>query len=295
MPQLLINNMVYIAQPPLYEIKVSAKSKPEYILTEAQMRKRIINRALEGTELVIRNSHDGSKERKIADKELAQLVKMLADLERNVIVLGRRGIKFDDFVRAYYDPSKAGLPPFRVCVENEQDLYYTKAEFDTRLEELQKKSSAAVGDDQFFLAEELHEVERINQICTELKQHFGLDLQNFLLKPAKSVSGESLPTKFRLVRQDEQHDVASLGEICSAVRQIGGKGVEIRRFKGLGEMNPEQLWQTTMNPQTRVLLRVMVDDAGEADRLFSILMGDDVEERRTFIQDHALEVQNLDV
>jgi DNA gyrase subunit B len=295
MPQLLINNMVYIAQPPLYEIKVSAKSKPEYILTEAQMRKRIINRALEGTELVIRNSHDGSKERNIADKELAQLVKMLADLERNVIVLGRRGIKFEDFVRAYYDPSKAGLPPFRVCVENEQDLYYTKAEFDMRLEELQKKSSAAAGDDQFFLAEELHEVERINQICTELKQHFGLDLQDFLLKPAKSVSGESLPTKFRLVRQDEQRDVASLSEICSAVRQIGGKGIEIRRFKGLGEMNPEQLWQTTMNPQTRVLLRVMVDDAGEADRLFSILMGDDVEERRTFIQDHALEVQNLDV
>jgi DNA gyrase subunit B len=89
--------------------------------------------------------------------------------------------------------------------------------------------------------------------------------------------------------------VASLSEICSAVRQIGGKGCEIKRFKGLGEMNAEQLWETTMNPATRVLLRVVVDDAGEADRLFSILMGDDVEERRNFIRDHALEVQNLDV
>jgi DNA gyrase subunit B len=71
--------------------------------------------------------------------------------------------------------------------------------------------------------------------------------------------------------------------------------MEIKRFKGLGEMNSEQLWETTMNPATRTLLRVQMEDAGEADRLFSILMGADVEKRRNFIQEHALEVQNLDV
>jgi len=295
LPQLLTNNMVYIAQPPLYELTLKGKSKPEYILTEPQMRKRMINRALEGTELVIRNSHDGGQGRKIADKQLAELVKMLADVERNVIILGRRGIKFEDFVRAYYDPSKTGLPLFRICVENQHDLYYTKAEYEKRLEELAERGSAAAGEEEGVLAEELHEAARINQITAQLKQQFGLDLQDFLLKPAKSVSGEPVPTKFRLVRGEDQYDVASLSEICSAVRQIGGKGCEIKRFKGLGEMNAEQLWETTMNPATRVLLRIAVDDAGEADRLFSILMGDDVEERRNFIRDHALEVQNLDV
>ena len=98
-----------------------------------------------------------------------------------------------------------------------------------------------------------------------------------------------------LTHGDDVYEIASLGDICPAVRQIGGKGIDIKRFKGLGEMNADQLWETTMNPQTRTLLHVRLDDAGEADRLFSVLMGDDVEGRRRYIQDHALEVQNLDI
>ena len=104
-----------------------------------------------------------------------------------------------------------------------------------------------------------------------------------------------MPTKFEIIHGEESHSVASLSGICSAIRQLGGKGIEIKRFKGLGEMNSDQLWDTTMDPKQRVLLQVKVEDASEADRLFSILMGDDVEKRRNFIKDHALEVQNLDI
>ena len=111
----------------------------------------------------------------------------------------------------------------------------------------------------------------------------------------RASSIEQRATRFQLISSADRYDVASLGDICLAIRRIGGKGAEIKRFKGLGEMNAEQLWDTTMNPGTRTLLSVKLDDAGEADRLFSILMGGDVEKRRNFIRDHALEVQNLDI
>ena len=153
----------------------------------------------------------------------------------------------------------------------------------------------AEGEEEEILAEELHEVGRINQINEQLKKKFDLDLKDFLLKSVKTVSGESVKTKFQLIHGEDIYDIASLGDICPGIRQIGGKGIEIKRFKGLGEMNADQLWDTTMNPATRTLLSVRLEDAGEADRLFSILMGDNVEERRNFIQEHALEVQNLDI
>jgi len=309
MQQLFLADMIYIAQPPLYEIKLKGKKKSEYILSENQMHRRMIARGLEGTELVITDDKKGKKgkksastrtsspARKLGDKELSALVKILAEVERIIAVLSRRGIKFADFVAAYYDPLKGGLPRFRICAEGQEEIYYEADEYEKRVDELKERTKASALDEEeeSIAAEELHEVARINQINETLKKQFRLDLKDFLLKLARSVSGEALPTKFRLINSTDSYDVASLGDICAGIRQIGGKGIEIKRFKGLGEMNADQLWETTMNPGTRTLLRVALDDAGEADRLFSILMGSDVEKRRNFIRDHALEVQNLDV
>jgi DNA gyrase subunit B len=292
MQQLFLSDMIYIAQPPLYEIRVKGKKKSEYVLSENQMHKRMIARGLEGTELVIK---DGDSTRKVSDKQLAGLVKALADAERIIAVLGRRGINFAEFVQAYYNGDQ--LPRFRVCVQGQEEIYYEKSEYEKRLDELGEriKAQAEGEEEELIITEELHEVVRINRINEKLKAEFGLDLKDFLLKPARAVSGEALPTKFQLINGQDKYDIASLGEICSGIRQIGGKGIEMKRFKGLGEMNAEQLWDTTMNPATRTLLSVKLDDAGEADRLFSILMGGDVEKRRAFIRDHALEVQNLDI
>jgi DNA gyrase subunit B len=327
MQQLFEKNKIYIAQPPLYEIKVKGQKKSEYILSENQMHKRMIRMGLEGTQLTIRDdnkdknaqadrggsakdkkaSSNGTRE--VCDKELVELVKILAEAERIIMVLSRRGINFTDFIRAYYNPDKGGLPQFRICTENEEEIYYEREEYDKRVNELKKQiegegqgegGGEGGGEDkeeeeESIDAEELHEVDRINQINNQLIKQFGLDLKDFMIKPTNNLSSETAPTKFELLSGDDKYPAASLGDICAGIRQIGVKGIEIKRFKGLGEMNADQLWDTTMNPETRTLLSVKLDDAGEADRLFSILMGSDVEKRRNFIREHALEVQNLDV
>jgi DNA gyrase subunit B len=290
MTPLLTSNMIYIAQPPLYEIRTKGSRKPEYVLTEAQMHKRMIAAALEGTELIIR---DGRTEKKVPDGKLAELVKLLADAERLIGILSRRGIRFADFVRTYYDGSS--LPCFRIRIESQDEFFREQEDYEKRLDSLKTQIEAQTGDEERIITEELHEVARLNQINHELKSSFKLDFNDFLLQPAKAVSGEALPTKFQLINGPDKYEIASLGDVCSGIRRIGGKGIEIKRFKGLGEMNSDQLWETTMNPSTRTLLNVKLEDAGEADRLFSILMGDDVEKRRAFIRDHALEVQNLDI
>jgi DNA gyrase subunit B len=293
MPQLFEQGRIYIAQPPLYEVKVKGQKKSEYLLNEDEMRKRMEARGLEGTKLIIRS--DGKEEVGVKGSKLMLLVKVLNDIERIMGMLQRRGIIFKTFIENYYDGQR--LPTLLVRVGTQSEFYYDKVAYDKRMAELEGRAEDKSFADEAgeVTGEELHEVARLNELNQKLAKEFGVDIRDFLLKPAKAVSGEALPTKFEIVNGDDSRLVASLAEVGAAVRQVGGKGVEIKRFKGLGEMNSEQLWETTMDPARRTLLQVTLEDAGEADRLFSILMGDDVEKRRNFIREHALEVQNLDV
>ncbi|PKL47859.1 MAG: DNA topoisomerase (ATP-hydrolyzing) subunit B [Planctomycetes bacterium HGW-Planctomycetes-1] len=291
MPELFEKDAVYIAQPPLYEISIKGKRSSEYVLTEQEMRKRMISRGIDGTELVI---NDPAGKKKISGAELKDIVKLLGDLERNITVLEKRGVIFKQFIQTHYNGDK--LPEYHIRFEGQSEFYHDKNEFEKRRSEIERLISPEETESaERLFAEELHEVTRANEINAKLKKKFGLDFRDYLLKAERKVSGETIPTKFKLINGQDEYEIASLDQIYSGVRHIGGKGVEIKRFKGLGEMNAEQLWDTTMNPEKRTLLKVTLEDAGEADRLFSILMGDDVEQRRAYIQEHALEVQNLDI
>jgi DNA gyrase subunit B len=99
----------------------------------------------------------------------------------------------------------------------------------------------------------------------------------------------------RVARKEADHEVQSLSGLVDYFLEVGRKGVAINRYKGLGEMNPDQLWETTMRPETRTLLQVRAEDHTEADQMFTTLMGDQVEPRRRFIEDNALDVKNLDI
>ena len=106
---------------------------------------------------------------------------------------------------------------------------------------------------------------------------------------------ENFPSPFVLGENGTSEEIATREELLEKVMATAKKDLNIQRYKGLGEMNPEQLWETTMNPDKRTLLQVRVEDAIETDEIFTILMGDQVEPRRKFIEDNALDVKNLDV
>ena len=105
---------------------------------------------------------------------------------------------------------------------------------------------------------------------------------------------DSYGTTARLVRKDREQPIYAPTELLDAVMREGEKGLSLQRYKGLGEMNPEQLWETTLDPEARTLLQVKVEDLADADDVFTKLMGDEVEPRREFIQTNALSVANLD-
>jgi DNA gyrase subunit B len=145
----------------------------------------------------------------------------------------------------------------------------------------------------------LHEVKDIERVFAKLKE-FNLSIDDYFRRAEESASGERQPSRFEIVYHEGEDNervlyMDNLSQIAPAILESGKHGLELKRFKGLGEMEADQLWETTMNPENRVLLRVTWDAASDAEKLFGILMGEEVEPRRKFIEDHALEVKNLDV
>ncbi len=146
------------------------------------------------------------------------------------------------------------------------------------------------GEDRYY-PKELHKVREVNRGLEELRR-FGL-LPTDLLPPLRLAGREPTP---RLVLEagDQRRQLNHLRDLVGEIRRLGERGMEVTRFKGLGEMNPEELWETTLDPKTRTLMRVQLDDALKADELFRTLMGEKVEPRKEFIQKYALEVKEID-
>jgi len=137
---------------------------------------------------------------------------------------------------------------------------------------------------------ELHEIRTINTALKGIDE-MGFDIQSLI---PQERTGIEVP-RYVLRRGDHERSLSDLRGLLSAVRAVGEKGLQVTRFKGLGEMNAEELRDTTLDPDNRTLVQVSMRDAAAAENMFRILMGDKVEPRREFIEKHALEVRNLDV
>jgi DNA gyrase subunit B len=303
MPLLVAKGHVYVARPPLY--KVIEKKHVEFIQTADEMQKRLIERGLKGTKLAIFPPEEAPGEpRYIEGSELVNLLRMMATLEDALSTLERRGVNLATFL-SRWNPER-GLPIFHVLIGGQEKWCYTRAEVDALREserqrlgrDLVVEEAPAAGHpngqslpaDAFF-EQELHEVKKVNAGLGELKG-FGL-VPTDLLPPVR-VAGREPAVRLKLQSGEQGRVLASLRELVSEVRRLGEKGLSLTRFKGLGEMDPEELWDTTLNPKERILMRVHLEDALKADELFRTLMGDKVEPRRDFIYKYAIEVKDLD-
>jgi len=293
MKDLIRRDAVYIAQPPLFEISHNRQKK--YVLNEYEMNQLLASQGLRGTKLHIRQ--ENQPDRIVTGNELESLLGLLANVEEQLRILQHRGVKIQTLVELDKG-GPAGLPAYRIVVDAQEEYLHGEEEYSRRRAELAALVESAEGQESpapDVLTQELHEVHRLNELRMTLAK-FDIHPEDYFRRVEQTVAGETLPTRFALVdAEDHSTDVPNPQSIIKGVRDLGSRGIEIKRFKGLGEMNAEELWDTTMNPQKRTLLRVKLEDAAEADRLFSILMGDNVPQRRSFIEDHALEVKNLDI
>ncbi len=298
MRELISAGRVYVAQPPLYQL--THRRRVQYVLNERVMRQTLTELGLENLALVVRDPENASEVRRITGEELKKVVELLGRLEELVKVVQRRGIDFADFLGRR---EGGRLPSYRVVVEGTERYFYSLESRDAFLQKvapavaasdgLPTEKPAAISNVQ--KNDELHEVKDLEKVFIQLAQ-YELPIDDYFLTQEESAAGEKLATKYALLNDSKTIDVPGVARLLSTVLHIGREGcMEIKRFKGLGEMDAEQLWETTLDKSRRVLLRVNLEEAGEADRMFTVLMGEDVERRRQFIEEHALEVKNLDV
>ncbi|MBI5242045.1 MAG: DNA topoisomerase (ATP-hydrolyzing) subunit B [Elusimicrobia bacterium] len=302
MKALIERGHIYIAQPPLFKVK---KGKREmYVDTEEKMNAWLLKEGLEETE-VRAFSSDGKKSKVLDKKDVEDILKRLIEVENLLKHLERKGILFSDFLCF---KKEGRFPVYRFEEAPGQYLYfYSDKEWREKQESLLaarrerlKAELKAEGEpdaelpptdeDPGFDVQELWEFDRLGRLTGYLER-LGLNLTWY----ERTKEDEKTLPLFTVKTSRGEKNGYGLHELLDDVRETGKTGANIQRYKGLGEMNPEQLWETTMDPKRRKLIKVSLEDSAGAEDTFTKLMGDKVGPRRQFIEAHAKEVRNLDV
>lgn len=295
MPMLIESGYVYIAQPPLY--RVARKKVFQYIRSEKEMDEYLFQLGMSDVELRRASHHEP-----VGKEELKQIVQSITDLEQFISSVERKGMPFKEFLS---NRNPEGLyPKYLVTVGQntriayireeleemkELDLEMQKTQFETTMASIPEEERVKMS--QTFFPKPLHYLElfddkRLDAIMEHLAKH-ELSIKQYSLSEGKVLDV--------IDEQGKETALYTLKELVDFLRENGRKGVELQRYKGLGEMNADQLWETTMDPKIRTLVKVTMEDAISADHMFSMLMGEEVAPRRAFIETHALSVKNLDV
>ena len=297
LPQVIANGYVYIAQPPLFRVK---RGKSEtYIKDERDLDAYLIKRATEA-----RSVRLGPTGAEIAGPDLERLLHKAIAHQKILHLVERRGhpreivealvaagadreyfadkARLDELARTLTTPTRS------VTVQRDEEHNRYLLEVDDRSNGYPRRHSIGVD---FVTAGEYRTLAASSRDIPSLSGDIVVSHATGAVDDEKE---EGAPTEGKAQKPADVH-LQTLDELVDYFIAAGKKGVAINRYKGLGEMNPEQLWETTMKPEARTLLQVRAEDHTEADLMFTTLMGDQVEPRRKFIEDNALDVKNLDI
>jgi DNA gyrase subunit B len=293
---LIENGFIYIAQPPLY--RVSKRKKFRYIHSEKEMDEHLLSLALDE----IQEAHLSSKDKPLEKKELNQLLATILEVEQFIDSLEKKGVVFREFIHNKNDEGM--YPKYFLQTEKGEEFLHTRDQLieckqrDTELKtdtfeitiadlsDEDKELKRSEFSPTAFHYVEIYDDEQFTRLQESLTS-FSCSIEQYSQASTKLID---------FIDKDEQKSsLFTLKETLAILRELGRKGIEIQRYKGLGEMNADQLWDTTMDPDKRSLLHVRIADAIEADHMFSMLMGEEVKPRREFIETHALSVKNLDI
>jgi DNA gyrase subunit B len=308
MPELIRQGKVHLAQPPLFQI--SRGKEKRYVLNETERSRVLTEQALQRAVLVVRDMA-GKETQRIEGDALQRVIRDLNRMTDLVRVSERRGTPFPVLLaEREKDPTgESRLPTHRLVWTDGEPMFWSEDDAGDYIHAhgliLDDLGTASDNGDQagsrrhVATLRELHENKELTKLIEKLHKA-GIAIEDYALVQEESVTGERMPARYAwLVKADDGAtttvEAANIPAILTSLHEVGSRGIDIKRFKGLGEMNPEELWETTMDSATRTLLRVTWDTASNADELFTTLMGENVEERRTYIEDHALEVKNLDI
>jgi DNA gyrase subunit B len=304
LPELVEKGHIYIAQAPLYKIKRGKRE--EYVDTEEQMNELLLDMGAEGLNL------KRIKDKKVfTEKQVRKLLDLLVAIEGLSRAIDRKGVEFSKFL-TLRQPKTKKLPIFRAKVGGKDQFIYSDREL-AKLTAQEEKKRARKPKPQKAQAEppnnkageldvvEFYEAHELEKIIADIEK-IGIKGIDHYEKAAQEEVASRTKTKlsketalYKLIYNKEEKPIYCLKELLSYVKGLGRRGMTIQRYKGLGEMNPEQLWATTMDPAQRTILKITLEDAVKADEMFTVLMGDQVQPRREFIETHAREVRNLDI
>ena len=305
MRELIEGGFVYIAQPPLYRVIQKGRKKPRYVQTHETMMQELTDLGMDGAGLIVK-----ADETAFDTANLSRVVGVLKDMEHPLELLERRGIDIK-FLLNKAGAEDTSLPRFRVLWGDSERWFFERDDADSFVKELEAEhaaesdqadsqtteSSDSENDETSDELEpacqlvDLHEIKTLNHQISRLRD-FGFTYHDFV---DAGVQNAEQVYPFRIERDEQTVQLTSLREVLPELRRLGEKGLTLTRFKGLGEMNSEELWDTSMDPEKRVLLQISMEDAAAADEIFRVLMGDHVEPRREFIEKHALDVKELDI